>query len=743
MSWSTANFMRQLRLVLIVISTLLLHQSVFGQTVILRVDGDIVSAGGDGSGWGADAFKFLQDALTEAEALLDVDPNTPVRLWVAATVPSNPYVPDRDAANPGGTGLRASTFLLNFNNVQILGGFVGNESDPDDRDPALYETVLSGVLQPGCGAPQAGGCFLANGTPACDNAACCEAVCAVDPDCCQVAWDQACADLAFTVCGSCGDPGAGNCFVANGTPGCDDATCCEIVCSVDPDCCNDQWDDLCVFRANLVCGVCGEPDSGSCFEPNDSPGCEDGDCCALVCEVDPACCLDLPGFVWTQTCADIAMDVCSPPTPGDPSKAYHVVTADGVDDSVRIDGFTVTGGLANGSLLIDHLGAGMFIIDGNLAVVRCIFTGNSAPPHGGGGMHIQDASHPLVVNCQFFDNDGAEGGAIHCEFGSAGATLVNCLFIGNIATGNQGDHGGAIDHGITSGLMIVTNCTFTDNTADLEGGAIFLHEGGQAIITNSILWNNSPDEIVENGLDLATVNYSDVQGGWTGNGSNNIDDDPLFVDAANGDYRLTIASLCIDVGDPDDSVIPDDIFDLDNDSFTLEPTPDLDLINRVLDGKNDGTDIVDMGSYEFRHPDVCSCPDSCPADVDGDCVVGVKDLLFLLGSWGPCVEPCPPFCPADFDGTCDVGVLDLLLLLGSWGPCPCNPGAVVLSLQEELDDACLTQENWDDLVAVITDPNASQEDKDRYNCWMTHYLDDCNKCTCVDKGHCPDPDPFE
>ena len=176
MSWSTANFMRQLRLVLIVISTLLLHQSVFGQTVILRVDGDIVSAGGDGSGWGADAFKFLQDALTEAEALLDVDPNTPVRLWVAATVPSNPYVPDRDAANPGGTGLRASTFLLNFNNVQILGGFVGNESDPDDRDPALYETVLSGditfPLEDVCG-PGNGLCFEPNGSPGCEDAACC------------------------------------------------------------------------------------------------------------------------------------------------------------------------------------------------------------------------------------------------------------------------------------------------------------------------------------------------------------------------------------------------------------------------------------------------------------------------------------------------------------------------------------------------------------------------------------------
>ncbi len=55
----------------------------------------------------------------------------------------------------------------------------------------------------------------------------------------------------------------------------------------------------------------------------------------------------------------------------------------------------------------------------------------------------------------------------------------------------------------------------------------------------------------------------------------------------------------------------------------------------------------------------------CPADLDGSGDVGVKDLLVLLGDWGPCKN-----CPADFDGSGDVGVKDLLVLLGAWGPCP-------------------------------------------------------------------------
>lgn len=53
----------------------------------------------------------------------------------------------------------------------------------------------------------------------------------------------------------------------------------------------------------------------------------------------------------------------------------------------------------------------------------------------------------------------------------------------------------------------------------------------------------------------------------------------------------------------------------------------------------------------------------CNADLDDDGAVGVKDLLNLLGAWGPC-----PDCPADFDGDGSVGVKDLLVLLGGWGP---------------------------------------------------------------------------
>ncbi len=52
-------------------------------------------------------------------------------------------------------------------------------------------------------------------------------------------------------------------------------------------------------------------------------------------------------------------------------------------------------------------------------------------------------------------------------------------------------------------------------------------------------------------------------------------------------------------------------------------------------------------------------------DLDGDCAVGVVDLLTLLWNWGAC-ENCNE-CDADLDNNCVVGVSDLLILLGNWG----------------------------------------------------------------------------
>ncbi|MCH8344112.1 MAG: hypothetical protein IH983_08990 [Planctomycetes bacterium] len=47
-----------------------------------------------------------------------------------------------------------------------------------------------------------GDCLQANGTVGCADQACCVAICANNPDCCDLDWDQACADAAATDCGA-------------------------------------------------------------------------------------------------------------------------------------------------------------------------------------------------------------------------------------------------------------------------------------------------------------------------------------------------------------------------------------------------------------------------------------------------------------------------------------------------------------------------------------------------------------
>ncbi|MHC4420443.1 MAG: hypothetical protein ACYS1E_07580, partial [Planctomycetota bacterium] len=61
-----------------------------------------------------------------------------------------------------------------------------------------------------------------------------------------------------------------------------------------------------------------------------------------------------------------------------------------------------------------------------------------------------------------------------------------------------------------------------------------------------------------------------------------------------------------------------------------------------------------------------TCVETCPADLTGDGLVNVTDLLVVLIDWGPCAAGCV----GDVDADGSVGVTDLLGVLAAWGPCP-------------------------------------------------------------------------
>jgi predicted outer membrane repeat protein len=219
-------------------------------------------------------------------------------------------------------------------------------------------------------------------------------------------------------------------------------------------------------------------------------------------------------------------------------------------------------------------------------ITNCTFSANAAGGRGG-GMYNYYGSSTIVSNCEFVENRAGEGGGIY-NAGGAGVTLTNCMLTGNTA----GFGGGIYNyHGSDTTLA---NSTLSRNSAGDKGGGIYSYHCSP-VLNNCILWGDTPGEIhVESNTPVIT--YSDVQGGWPGQG--NIDADPLFADPNNADYHLLPDSPCIDAGD--NNSVPADVADLDADGNTTEPIPfDLDGNPRMVDGNHDGNSVVDMGAYEF------------------------------------------------------------------------------------------------------------------------------------------------
>lgn len=136
-------------------------------------------------------------------------------------------------------------------------------------------------------------------------------VCALDDFCCANEWDGQCVDAAQRACGlQCNVVPGGDCCTANGTPGCDEPPVQECVCDLDPYCCNNEWDGLCVSEAQYACGdECGlpPPNMGDCCMPQPAPGCEDPAVTDCTCMINGGCCL----FPWNDECIQIAVTACA------------------------------------------------------------------------------------------------------------------------------------------------------------------------------------------------------------------------------------------------------------------------------------------------------------------------------------------------------------------------------------------------------------------------------------------------
>jgi parallel beta-helix repeat protein len=258
-----------------------------------------------------------------------------------------------------------------------------------------------------------------------------------------------------------------------------------------------------------------------------------------------------------------------------------VVTADGVGPSTRLDGFTITGGHAQD-------GGGMYNTNGaSPTVSNCVFAGNSADY--GGGIRNSDSS-PTVTNCTFSGNTAWMGGAMNNI--NSSPVVTNCIF-----SGNSAEYGGGM-YNTNNSSATVTNCVFSANTA-FRGGGMFNYQDASPSITNNIIVSNNASDtgggIYTSHTASAIIDYNDVWGNTPDNyygcsaGANDISQDPLFVDAAAGDFHLQATSPCIDAG---------------NSTAPSLPGTDFEGDPRVVDGNGDGVAVVDMGVDEYAQVEV-------------------------------------------------------------------------------------------------------------------------------------------
>jgi predicted outer membrane repeat protein len=303
-------------------------------------------------------------------------------------------------------------------------------------------------------------------------------------------------------------------------------------------------------------------------------------------------------------------------------------------------------------------GGGMYNWDSSPTISNVVFSDNVVT-NTGGGLQNYGSSSPALISVTFHSNMAGNYGGGMCENNNTGSVLVNVVFAGNqaragggiwnwagsptlvnvILSGNaatDGDGGGMANN---SGSATLTNVTFSGNTAG-NGGGMSSSGGGDLVLANCILWDNTPDQVYTWSPTNVTITHSVVDGGCPAGDSCSslLDADPDFVrdpdpgpdmtwgteDDDYGDLRLQPSSPAIDAAD--NTAVPTDTLDLDSDGNTTEQIPlDLGGNPRFLDMPfkadtgNGVAPIVDMGAFESVPRDPLTRYVAVTGTDSGDC----------------------------------------------------------------------------------------------------------------------------
>jgi parallel beta-helix repeat protein len=248
-------------------------------------------------------------------------------------------------------------------------------------------------------------------------------------------------------------------------------------------------------------------------------------------------------------------------------------------------------------------GGGIYVSNGATVVIdNCTIHNCTADGDGGGISFLEECTAISVTDCEIYScTAGDYGGGISVRGNDADNdyTFLRCRIHDNEA----GLHGGGVYVADNAGSdMRLTRCVLADNAATLgdlylvtgvvtvtgctiNNGDVYAIQrvGGTMTVVNSIVWGTATPT-----TGTMTITYSDVQGGYTGDG--NVNADPHFVGEGFHPYAIGAVSDAVDAA---------------NSGATYYTSTDLlgaDMYDHP--GKADtgvgATEYVDMGAYEFH-----------------------------------------------------------------------------------------------------------------------------------------------
>ena len=180
----------------------------------------------------------------------------------------------------------------------------------------------------------------------------------------------------------------------------------------------------------------------------------------------------------------------------------HVVIMEDLTN-VRLDGFTIKGGNANGSSTGAtaatqlNVGAGIYArnLDNSTMITSCTVVNNHAPGVSGstglGGGIALISSSPMIMDCQILDNSAFLNFGGFFTFGNGGGVYMDnssplidrCIIAGNIS----GNFGAGLHIGTAASVSsptMIHNSKIFDNSSDTVGSP---SQGGGIFTLNSAL----------------------------------------------------------------------------------------------------------------------------------------------------------------------------------------------------------------------------------------------------------------